>query len=282
MAPGAVAGVTLRERMSLVALTRPVSGSLSRCELTHLPRAPIDLGRAREQHAGYEGCLRSLGCDVRPLPAADDLPDAVFVEDTAVVLAELAVIARPGAASRRAEVGAVARALAPWRALRRIEPPGTLDGGDMLVLGRRVFAGLSTRTNREGVAQLERALGAHGYRVHPLAVSSCLHLKSAVTAVAPGTVLLNPAWIDAAAFRDLERIDVDAREPAAANALVVAGTVVCAEACPRTRERLERAGLPVRPLDMSELAKAEGALTCCSLVFEAGAGARPGADLSRP
>jgi dimethylargininase len=252
--------------MSLVALTRPVPLSLARCELTHLQRVPIDLGRARAQHGAYEERLRSLGCDVRPLPAADDLPDAVFVEDTAVVLDELAVIARPGAASRRAEVESVSAALGAWRALRRIDPPGTLDGGDVLVVGRRVFAGLSSRTNREGVEQLEGALSPHGYRVHPLTVSSCLHLKSAVTAVAPGTVLLNPAWVDAAAFGEFERIAVDAREPAAANALSVAGTVVCAEAFPRTNERLARAGLPMVALDVSELAKAEGALTCCSLL----------------
>jgi dimethylargininase len=205
---------------------------------------------------------------VRPLPAAGDLPDAVFVEDTAVVLDELAVIARPGAASRRAEVESVSTALGTWRALlRRIEPPGTLDGGDVLVVGRRVFVGLSSRTNRDGAEQLERALGPHGYSVHPLAVSSCLHLKSAVTAVAPGTVLLNPAWVDAAGFGEFARIAVDGGEPAAANALSVAGTVVCADAFPRTNERLARSGLRVLALDMSELAKAEGALTCCSLLF---------------
>lgn len=265
--PPAAADVTLRERMSLVALTRPVSSSLARCELTHLPRAPIDLGRARAQHAAYEECLRSLGCEVRPLPAADELADAVFVEDTAVVLDELAVLARPGAVSRRSEVEAVAGALAAWRPLRPIEAPGTLDGGDVLVIGRRVFVGLSTRTNQEAAAQLERALAVHGYLVRAVAVSSCLHLKSAVTAVADGTVLLNPAWVDVALFRDLERIAVDGDEPGAANVLAVGGTVVCAAAFPRTAERLARAGLAVRALDMSELAKAEGALTCCSLLF---------------
>lgn len=253
--------------MALLALTRPVSTSLARCELTHLARAPIDVGRARAQHAAYEECLRSLGCDVRPLPAAHELADAVFVEDTAVVLPEVAVIARPGAPSRRPEVEPVAAALAEWRPLRAIEAPGTLDGGDVLVAERQVFVGLSSRTNADGAAQLGRILGGHGYEVRPLAVSACLHLKSAVTVAAPGTLLVNPGRVDPGAFGGFERVEVDPREPDAANVLDVGGTLLCAAAFPRTRERLERAGLRTRGLDMSELARAEGALTCCCLLF---------------
>ncbi len=257
--------------MSLLALTRPVSPRLADCELTHLRREPIDVGRARAQHRAYEECLRALGCDVRALPAAPDHADSVFVEDTAVVFDELAVVTRPGAVSRRAEVEAVAHALAAFRPQRAIAAPGTVDGGDVLVVGRAVFVGRSTRTNAEGVAQLARIVEPHGYSVQALDVTSCLHLKSAATAVAPGTVLLNPDWVDARAFRAFERIDVDPAEPLGANALDVAGTVVYAAAFPRTRERLERQGRAVRAIDMSELAKAEGAVTCCSLVFAADA-----------
>jgi dimethylargininase len=251
-----------------VALTREVSPSLARCELTHRSREPIDLDRARAQHRAYEDLLRSLGCEVRRLLAEPDRPDAVFVEDTAVVLDELAVITRPGAASRREEVRSVADTLALYRPLVALEDPATLDGGDVLVIGRSVFVGLSTRTNEEGVRQLAKALAPHGYEVRPLTVRSCLHLKTAATRLGPGTVLLNPEWVDERAFDAFERIEVDPGEAWAANALAVGGSVVYAAAFPRTRERLARRGLDVREVDVSELAKAEGAVTCCSLVLE--------------
>jgi dimethylargininase len=254
----------------LIALTRDVSPRLAHCELTHLSRNSIDVERARDQHLRYEDVLRSLGCEVRRVAAEPDLPDGVFVEDTAVVLDELAVIARPGAASRRGEVGSVAAALAPHRACRALEEPATLDGGDVLVVGRSVFVGLSTRTNREGAAQLGAALLPFGYSVLPLAVESCLHLKTAATRVAPSTVLLNPAWVDARAFRAFDLIEVHPDEPWGANALAVGPGVVHAAAFPRTGERLREHGLDVRALDVSELAKAEGGVTCCSLVFAAG------------
>jgi dimethylargininase len=260
--------ITTGPQPARVALTREVSPSLARCELTHLSRQPIDLERARAQHAAYEDLLRSLGCAVRRLPAAPDLPDAVFVEDTAVVLDELAVMTRPGAESRREEVRSVADELASHRALRAIADPGTLDGGDVLVIERSVFAGLSTRTNDEGVRQLAAALEPHGYTVRPLTVRSCLHLKTAVTRVAPGMVLLNPEWVDARAFGGFERIEVDPAEAWAANALAVGGSVVYAAGFPRTRERMVGRGLDVRAVDVSELAKAEGGVTCCSLVLE--------------
>ena len=252
-----------------VALTREVSPSLARCELTHLARDPIDVARAGAQHRAYEDVLRAIGCEVRRLPAEPDMPDAVFVEDAAVVFAELAVITRPGAASRRGEVASVARALAAYRSLKTIEPPATLDGGDVLVVGRRVFVGLSTRTNAAGARQLAEAIAAHGYTVETLSVRSCLHLKTAVTRVAADTVLLNPDWVDARAFARFERIEVHPDEPHGANALPVGDAVIHADAFPRTRERLQRR-LDVRAVDVSELAKAEGAVTCCSLVLEAG------------
>ena len=253
-----------------IALTRDVSPSLALCELTHLRRESIDVERARAQHLAYEDLLRSLGCDVRRLAPEPDLPDAVFVEDTALVFAELAVITRPGAESRRAEVRSVAGALASYRACHALHEPATLDGGDVLVMGRNVFVGLSTRTNEQGAAQLATALGPFGYSVRTLAVDSCLHLKTAVTRVGPQAVLLNPAWVDARALAAFERIEVHPDEPWGANALAVGPGVVYADAFPRTRDRLRDRGLDVRALDLSELAKAEGGVTCCSLVFDAG------------
>jgi dimethylargininase len=258
-----------RNEAGWIALTREVSASLARCELTHLSRESIDVDRARVQHRDYEDGLRALGCEVQRLPAEPDLPDAVFVEDTAVIFDELAVVTRPGAGSRRAEVPSVASSLAAFRPLEEIRPPGTLDGGDVLVLGRDVFVGLSTRSNEDGVGQLRRALVPRGYSVRPLAVRSCLHLKSAVTRVGPSAVLLNRDWVDARAFEGWERIEVHPGEPWAANALAVGPGVLYADTFPRTCDRLLARGLDVRVLEVSELAKAEGGVTCCSLVFPA-------------
>lgn len=252
--------------MGWLALTRDVSPGLADCELTHLPRTRIDVERARAQHQAYERCLEELGCSVQRLPAAPELPDAVFVEDTAVVLAELAVLARPGAPSRRPEVAGVAEALREHRRLVRIEAPGSLDGGDVLVSGRRVFVGLSGRTNTAGAEQLASALEPAGYAVSALPVSGCLHLKSAACEVAPGLLLLNPAWADRRAFAGLDAIEVDPAEPFAANALRLDATLVYPAAFVRTRARLERHGLTLRTVEADELAKAEGGVTCCSIL----------------
>lgn len=257
--------------MSL-AFTRSVPRTIARCELTHLAREPIDYDRAVAQHAAYEAALARLGCRVQRLPDAPSLADSVFVEDTAVVFDRLAVMARPGAASRRAEVEGVAEALRPYRPLAFIEAPGTLDGGDVLVTPGRVFVGISGRTNTDGARQLAALLAPHGFDVVPVPVAGCLHLKSAVTVVAlPAsagrtTLLINPAWIDAAFFDEFDSIQVDPAEPAAANVLAVGGRVVCADEHPRTRGRLEAAGFVTAPVPAGELAKAEGGVTCCSLL----------------
>ena len=251
-----------------IAITRKVSPSIVRCELAFLDRRPIDAARAAKQHEDYERCLARLGCRVVSLPAEPDLPDSVFVEDTAIVVDELAVVTRPGAESRRAETASIVRALEPWRRVSAIEPPGTLDGGDVLRLGRRVVVGLSRRSNRDGLEQLRALLAPHGYTVDGLSVSGCLHLKSAVTQVAPETVLLNPAWVEPAAFDRYERLEVDPAEPYAANALLIGTGAIYPTAFPRTAARLERAGVGLVQTDVSELAKAEGAVTCCSLILE--------------
>jgi len=241
---------------------------MSECQLTHLARAPIDVSRAAEQHLAYEKRLEALGCEVRSLPAEAELPDSVFVEDAAVVFDELAFLARPGAESRRAEVESIAEALAPYRKLARIEPPGTLDGGDVLQVGKRVFVGLSRRTNQAAIEQMRALLPVYGYSVESVPVERCLHLKSAVSQVAENTLLMNPAWVERSAFRGLELIEVDAEEPFAANALLVKGVVVYPAAYERTRQRLAARGLGVITVEVSELAKAEGGVTCCSLILK--------------
>ncbi|TFG53688.1 MAG: dimethylargininase [Gemmatimonadales bacterium] len=251
-----------------VAFTRAVSPSLARCELTHLARDPIDATRAAAQHSDYERCLAQLGVEVVHLPALSDLPDSVFVEDTAVVLDELAIITRPGAVSRRAETGAIADALRLYRDLVFVEEPATVDGGDVLIVGRQVYVGLSSRTSASGVAQIRHMLEPLGYRVTTVAVGGCLHLKSAVTQVAPDTVLINRTWVDSDAFRGMRQVEVDATEPHAANALKIRDSVLYPAAFERTRDRLHELGITVLPVDVSELAKAEGGVTCCSILVE--------------
>ena len=251
----------------LLALTRPVSPAIARCELTHLARTPIDAARAREQHAAYERALAAAGCRVERIAAGDDLPDSVFIEDTAVVLDEIAIVTRPGAPSRRGEVAAVADILRQYRDVAAIEEPGTLDGGDVLVVGRRLFAGRSTRTNDSGIEQLRAAAARHGYTTEAVDVRGCLHLKSAVTVVDDDALLVNPDWIPTRVFDEFNCVAVDPAEPLAANALRVESRIVYPESFPATCDRLERYGFSVQRVDVSELQKAEGAVTCCSLVF---------------
>jgi dimethylargininase len=251
----------------LIALTRAVSPSIVGCELTHLARVPIDVRRARAQHRAYEDALAAAGCTIVRVADAPESPDAVFIEDAAVVLDEVAVITRPGAVSRRSETAAVADALVRHRSLQAITAPATIDGGDVLVAGRDVFVGVSSRTNDAAVNQMRTILEPYAYRVRPVAVTGCLHLKSAVTAVADDTLLVNGAWAAPALFQGYRLIDIDPAEPAAANVVRAANQLIYPTVFPRTRDRLERAGYPIRTLDMSELQKAEGAVTCCSLIF---------------
>jgi dimethylargininase len=253
--------------VTTIALTREVSPAIAHCELTHLTRTAIDPKIARVQHEAYERCLEDAGYTVRRLGADIDMPDSVFIEDTAVVFDELALITRPGAASRRAETPAVADAIARYRPLRHVEPPATLDGGDILCVGKIVFAGLSSRTNAAGVDQARCVLGPLGYEVRATEVHNCLHLKSAVTAVADDTLLINRAWTPSADLSGFDVLDVHPAEPFAANALRLSDRVLHASAFPRTRERLEQRGIRVTSVNVSELAKAEGAVTCCSILI---------------
>lgn len=251
----------------LIALTRPVPHSIVDCELTHLEREPIDWKRAAAQHTAYEDALRQHGCNVRRLAGDDAAPDSVFIEDTAVVVDELAVITRPGAQSRRREVDVVAAALREHRSVSCIDAPGTLDGGDVMVVGKRVFVGASSRTNAAGAQQLARALAPHGYTTTVVPVRGVLHLKSAVTALSDAMVVLNPDMIDASALGDIAHVAIDPAEPMAANVVALPEVILCPASAPRTRRRIEKAGYETVSVDASELAKAEGALTCCSILL---------------
>ena len=252
----------------VIAITRPISPTINECELTHMSRAEIDVELAHIQHRNYQKALAALGCEVRTLAPAPVLPDAVFVEDTALVLDEIAVITRPGAASRRPECASVAAALAQYRDLRWIEAPGTLDGGDILRLGRKIFVGQSKRSNRAGIEQLALQLKPFGYMVQAVPVRGCLHLKSAVTPVGPDSLLINRDWVEGRTFNGFRLIDVAPHEPAGANALWLEDTIIYPAEYESTRQMLENNGLAVDMVDVSELGKAEGGVTCCSLIID--------------
>lgn len=255
--------------MTRIAVTRAVSRALEHCELSHLPRRPIDLALARRQHAAYEQALRDAGCEVRQLAEQPGQPDSVFVEDTAIVLDEVAVITRPGAASRRGEVASMAAALSEHRKLVHIAEPGTLDGGDVLRLDRVLYVGASARSNPGGIAQLATLIAPFGYRVEAVPLRGCLHLKSAVTRIGADRVLLNPAWVDAASFPGFAAVAIDPAEPHAANALLIGAALIYPASCPRSADVLGGLGIDVRRVDMSETEKAEGAVTCCSVIVDA-------------
>jgi dimethylargininase len=257
------------EKILKIAITRQVSPAINQCELTHIAREPIDYGRARAQHEQYEGALRSLGMNVISLDAEPDLPDSVFVEDMALVLDECAIMLNPGASSRRPEVASVEKALAPYREIFRIQPPGTVDGGDILTVGRTVYIGISSRSTENAVEQMKAILEPRNYQVRAVNVTGCLHLKSAVTQVSEDTLLVNPEWVSRDDFHGMQFIEVDPSEPYAANAVLAGNTIIYSSSFPKTRSKLQAAGIRMLIVDADELAKAEGAVTCCSLIFKA-------------
>jgi dimethylargininase len=251
----------------MIAITRAVSPTLNQCELTHLARQPIDIARAIEEHHAYEQALRDLGLHVISLPAEPEYPDAMFVEDPMIVLDEVAIITRPGAQSRRGEATTLARELAPYRELRHITEPATLDGGDVLLAGRTLYVGLSERTNAAGIRQLAAEVEPFHYRVCPVAVTGCLHLKSGASFVGDDTVLIHRPWVDAEAFPGLRLLDTPAGEEWATNVLLIGNTVLVAAGFPATAKLLRDLGREVVTVDITELMKAESGLTCSSLIF---------------
>jgi dimethylargininase len=251
----------------MIAITREVSRSLGNCELTWLAREPIDIDKAIAEHKAYEACLGSLGARVISLPALEEHPDAVFVEDPAIALDEVAVITTMGAASRRGERASLAAALAEFRPVIHMRDPVKLEGGDVMRVGRDLYVGLSARTDAAGVAQLGELLAAYGYRVTAVELRDCLHLKSACCYLGDDTVLINRAWLDWSVLSGYRLIDVAPEEPWAANALRVGEAVVMADAFPKTAEILRSAGFEVRTVGVSELMKAESGVTCSSLIL---------------
>jgi dimethylargininase len=250
------------------ALVREPTTAIARCELSFLERQPIDFARALVQHRAYVQALETLGVSVTFLPVEPALPDATFVEDAAIVLDECAVVTRPGVDSRRPETETVATALSAFKPVVRISSPGTIEGGDVLRVGRTFFVGRTARTNEEGIRQFAQAAEPHGYEVIAADLRGCLHLKSAATYAGMETLVVNPEWIDVDLFSRWQCVPVAHEEPYGANVLAVAGTVHVAASAPRTRRKLDALGFQTRELDTSEFEKAEAALTCLSLLID--------------
>lgn len=253
----------------LKVITRGVSRSITDCQLTFLPRQPIDPLKARQQHQAYESLLREMGAEVISLPVEPDLPDAVFVEDTSVVVDEMAVITRMGAVKRRPEAQSVAPVLSQYRPLQFINSSGTLEGGDVIRVGRTLYVGVSGRTSHDGIAQLQSLLRPYDYQVKPVEVKGCLHLSTGCCYAGRHTMLVNRSWIDASALDDFDLLDVPESEAWAANIISIDDTVLVSASFPETKALLDERGFRVRTIDISELEKAEAGLTCMSIVFAA-------------
>jgi len=230
--------------------------------------AVVDLERAREQHAQYRAMLADCGADVRVLDVNTNQPDAVFVEDTAVVLDEVAVMMSMGAPSRRAEPAGIEPELRKYREIQRVQLPATIDGGDVVRVGGMLLVGRSERTNAAGIARLTELGRRYGYDVAGVRMRDCLHLKSGCTALPDGRLLVNPAWVDTSDLDGFSVVHAPAEEAFAADVLSIGQRVLMAAAFPRTAELVTSLGFEVRALDLSEFAKIEGGVTCMSLVFE--------------
>lgn len=251
----------------MIAITHVPSPAMENCELTFVARRPIDYSRALEQHRGYCNTLRAAGIEVVTLDVNRNLPDCVFVEDTAIVLNELAVLCSMGAASRRPEPAGIEPELRKCRTVKRIELPATIDGGDVTLAGRTLLVGNSSRTNCAGIEALRALVAPHGYNVKGIDLRDCLHLKSACTALPDGALLINPNWIDVEALRDFELVQIADNEPWAADVLSIGQRVFVAAGNHRTEEIISKRGFEVRPIDLSEFSKAEGGVTCLSLII---------------
>lgn len=253
--------------MSLIALTHSVSPNIVQGERTYRDRPPIDLARARQQHTAHCNALRSHGLEVITLEANRGFPDAVFTEDPAVVVDEVAIMTHMAVESRWGESAAIEAALTPYREIVHMAPPACLDGGDVLQVGKRLFVGQSTRTNRAGTRALTDMLTPYGYHIIPVPVRGCLHLVTGATALDEATILAATDWIDTAPFEGFRILPVPRDEGPAANILPLDGAILMAAGYPQTADLVAGEGYQVELIDNSELEKAEGSLTCLSLIF---------------
>ena len=251
--------------MNGTVLVRAPSGRLAEGIVTYIGRTAVDVALARAQHAAYAEALLASDWLVEQAPAAEDCPDSVFIEDTVVVCEDLAVLARPGALARRAEVAdvaGVARSLGLRTA--RIQEPGTLDGGDVLQVGHTVYVGCGGRTNGEGIRQLRALLAPLGRTVIAVPLGKVLHLKSAVTALPDGTFLLLPQLVPAGLFPAVRPVE----EEGGCHVVPLGGDrVLIAASAPRTAGLLGDLGFTPVVVEISEFEKLEGCVTCLSVLL---------------
>jgi len=253
---------------NLVAVTNVPSPLLYLGVRTFADEAAVDYSIALGQHEQYRDALQRCGCHVISLEVNREHPDSVFVEDTALVLDEVAIMMSLGAASRRDEPRAIEPTLREYRAVVCVEPPATIDGGDIVRNDRRLYVGESQRTNGAGISALAELSRKYGYEVASIPVFGCLHLKSACSALPDGRFLVNADWIDVSPLPNDRLLHVPDSEPWAGDVLVIGERIIVSDAFPETIELLERQGWEVVPVGVSEFAKVEGGVTCLSLVFD--------------
>lgn len=251
----------------LTAITHTPSPFLNQAELTFLSRQPVDADNAMLQHKSYCDMLHKCGVNVITLDKNSSLPDSVFVEDTALVLDEIGIMMPMGAASREEETKVVETKLADFRTIKYIKRPAKLEGGDILQIGRRLYVGLTSRTNIEGIKVLEEIVRPHGYDVRSVNVHGCLHLKTGCTALDDRTILINPDWVDPKPFENFHQVAVPSEEPFAANILRITHMICMHSGFEKTRQKIEKLGYKVEVTDISEFLKTEAGMTCISLIF---------------
>lgn len=227
-----------------------------------------DYEKALEQHQSYIAALQDCGLEVHVLAADEDFPDSTFVEDTAVLISECAIVTRPEAATRRNEIAAIRPVLERFfTRIEEINAPGTLDGGDVMQVGRHFYIGLSKRTNRSGAEQLIRILQSYGYSGSTIPVTQFLHLKTGITCVAENTLLASGEFTNAAEFSDFRVLPVPVAEAGGVNCIEINGKVIIPQGFPVPQQMLSDLGVNTIEVDISEYAKLDGGLTCLSLRF---------------
>ncbi|CAG9296939.1 dimethylarginine dimethylaminohydrolase family protein [Celerinatantimonas diazotrophica] len=252
----------------LQVLTHRPSMNIQQCELTYIESEPIDFDKALLQHRHYCQMLTRCGAQVKVLKDNPELADNVFVEDPIIVFDEVAVVASMGVESRRAETSALKSYFMPLRPIRTIELPAKIEGGDVLVCGRKVYVGQSSRTNQQGYEQLRDILTPFNYEVLAVPVTGCLHLKSGCCALDETTLLVNSSWLDTTIFQEFQKIEVPKSEPFGANIIAIGQTICMNAQHVKTVQLVKNAGFHVETVDISEFAKAEAGLTCMSIRYQ--------------
>ncbi|MDH3216646.1 MAG: arginine deiminase family protein [Candidatus Krumholzibacteria bacterium] len=248
------------------AIVRGIPATFGRC-LRKDTLARIDVDRAKMQHDQYCQLLSTFKITVTRMAADDTLPDCCFVEDPVLVIDDRAIILSMGAPSRAGEGALIGRTLSAHKRVVNIRPPATLEGGDVLRIGTRLYVGLSERSNREGLEALRALVADDGFEVVGVELDNVIHLKAVCSYLGDSHILLCPGYLDESVFADYERIEVPAEEAYGANSLAINGKVLVAEGFPKTKMRIEKSGFETVACAMSEFRKADGGLSCLSVRF---------------